>query len=57
MAASANPGQLFTPVPTAVPPRVSSNTFSSAARIRLPSSSSIEAYPENSCPSVKGVAS
>ena len=54
---SAKSGCVFSPVPTAVPPRASSSRSVSAASIRRRSASSIETYPPNSWPSVIGTAS
>ncbi len=50
-------GWVFRPVPTAVPPRANSKRSVSEFSILRISESSIETYPENSWPSVRGTAS
>ena len=56
-AASAKPGAELMPVPTAVPPSARRYTPFSAFSIRSRSSASMPAYPDHSCPRVRGVAS
>ncbi len=53
----ANSGCALRPVPTAVPPSASSNTWGSAASMRTIARSSCRTQPEISWPSVSGVAS
>ena len=48
---------VFSPVPTAVPPKANSRTASSAFLIARMLLSICCTYPENSCPNVSGVAS
>src|SRR5450755_4703039 len=54
---SPNRGWVLSPVPTAVPPIASSSTCGSAAAMCARACASCAAYPENSWPSVSGVAS
>ena len=57
MTAAANPGGVLMPVPTAVPPSGSSASRGRVSRSRSMPYRTCAAYPENSCPSVTGVAS
>ncbi len=52
-----NSGCVFRPVPTAVPPKASSNKSSSAKSNRRKSASNCETQPDTSCPRVRGTAS